>query len=46
MEKRQQTKPLVLDTIQVDIPFKYLGFFLDDDAELEHIREVSIHTFS
>lgn len=25
---------------QVDIPVKYLGFFLDDDAELEHIRTV------
>ncbi|KAL3330658.1 hypothetical protein AABB24_034469 [Solanum stoloniferum] len=25
--------------LEVDIPFKYLGFFLDDDAELEHIRE-------
>ncbi|KAJ8526637.1 hypothetical protein K7X08_029114 [Anisodus acutangulus] len=23
----------------VDIPFKYLGFFLDDDKELDHIRE-------
>ncbi|KAL3498156.1 hypothetical protein ACH5RR_040888 [Cinchona calisaya] len=23
--------------IEVDIPIKYLGFFLDDDAELEHI---------
>ncbi|XP_019264987.1 PREDICTED: tryptophan--tRNA ligase, cytoplasmic-like [Nicotiana attenuata] len=25
--------------LEVDIPFKYLGFFLDDDAELERIRE-------
>lgn len=25
---------------QVDIPVKYLGFFLEDDAELEHIRTV------
>ncbi|KAK6129860.1 hypothetical protein DH2020_036378 [Rehmannia glutinosa] len=24
--------------LEVDIPVKYLGFFLDDDAELEHIR--------
>ncbi|KAK9667867.1 hypothetical protein RND81_13G016900 [Saponaria officinalis] len=24
--------------LQVDIPVKYLGFFLDDDAELEHIK--------
>ncbi|EPS64641.1 hypothetical protein M569_10138, partial [Genlisea aurea] len=22
----------------VDVPFKYLSFFLEDDAELEHIR--------
>lgn len=29
------------DLIQVDIPVKYLGFFLDDDAEYEHIRKVS-----
>lgn len=28
------------DFVQVDIPIKYLGFFLDDDAELEHIRKV------
>jgi len=26
--------------IQVDIPIKYLTFFLEDDAELEHIKEV------
>lgn len=26
--------------IQVDIPIKYLGFFLEDDAELEHIKKV------
>lgn len=44
-KKSQQTKPLLLDTVQVDIPFKYLGFFLDDDAEMEHIREVTIHAF-
>ncbi|XP_059275346.1 tryptophan--tRNA ligase, cytoplasmic [Lycium ferocissimum] len=25
--------------LEVDIPFKYLGFFLDDDKELDHIRE-------
>lgn len=25
--------------LEVDIPIKYLGFFLDDDAELEHIRK-------
>lgn len=24
--------------LEVDIPVKYLGFFLEDDAELEHIR--------
>lgn len=24
--------------LEVDIPIKYLGFFLDDDDELEHIR--------
>ncbi|GAB2229126.1 hypothetical protein Drorol1_Dr00023261 [Drosera rotundifolia] len=24
--------------LEVDIPIKYLGFFLEDDAELEHIR--------
>ncbi|KAJ4889001.1 Nucleotidylyl transferase superfamily protein [Raphanus sativus] len=24
---------------QVDIPFKYLSFFLDDDTELEHIKK-------
>ncbi|KAK9118440.1 hypothetical protein Scep_016533 [Stephania cephalantha] len=26
--------------LEVDIPFKYLSFFLDDDAELEHIRKM------
>ncbi|KAL5983190.1 hypothetical protein ACLOJK_017274 [Asimina triloba] len=25
--------------LEVDIPVKYLGFFLEDDAELEHIRK-------
>ncbi|KAF3595580.1 hypothetical protein DY000_02020609 [Brassica cretica] len=25
--------------LEVDIPFKYLSFFLDDDAELEHIKK-------
>ncbi|KAH7685165.1 Tryptophan--tRNA ligase protein [Dioscorea alata] len=25
--------------LEVDIPVKYLSFFLDDDAELEHIKE-------
>ncbi|MQL99665.1 hypothetical protein Taro_032391, partial [Colocasia esculenta] len=24
--------------LEVDIPVKYLGFFLEDDAELEHIK--------
>ncbi|KMZ68928.1 Tryptophan--tRNA ligase [Zostera marina] len=24
--------------LEVDIPYKYLSFFLDDDAELEHIK--------
>ncbi|KAL1194961.1 Tryptophan--tRNA ligase, cytoplasmic [Cardamine amara subsp. amara] len=24
---------------KVDIPFKYLSFFLEDDSELEHIRK-------
>ncbi|KAL6961928.1 tryptophan--tRNA ligase [Sarracenia purpurea var. burkii] len=24
--------------LEIDIPIKYLGFFLEDDAELEHIR--------
>jgi hypothetical protein len=27
--------------IQVDIPIKYLSFFLEDDAELEHTKKVS-----
>ena len=26
--------------MQIDIPVKYLGFFLEDDAELEHIKRV------
>ncbi|CAI7853312.1 unnamed protein product [Closterium sp. NIES-53] len=26
---------------QVDVPVKYLSFFLDDDSELEHIKTVS-----
>ena len=26
--------------IQVDIPIKYLSFFLEDDAELEHTKRV------
>ncbi|KAJ0254259.1 hypothetical protein HA466_0107900 [Hirschfeldia incana] len=25
--------------LEVDIPFKYLSFFLDDDTELEHIKK-------
>ncbi|GMQ02010.1 hypothetical protein CsSME_00048441 [Camellia sinensis var. sinensis] len=25
--------------LEVDIPIKYLGFFLEDDAELDHIRK-------
>lgn len=29
-----------LHKFQVDIPIKYLGFFLEDDAELEHIKQV------
>lgn len=27
---------------QVDIPVKYLGFFLEDDAELDHIKKVLV----
>lgn len=34
------------DIIQVDIPVKYLSFFLDDDAELEHIKKVIFYLFS
>ncbi|RWW31191.1 hypothetical protein GW17_00004191 [Ensete ventricosum] len=30
--------PCAID--QVDIPVKYLGFFLEDDAELDHIKKV------
>ena len=30
-----------LCSLQVDVPVKYLTFFLDDDAELEHIKTVS-----
>lgn len=26
--------------VQIDIPIKYLNFFLEDDAELEHIKMV------
>lgn len=26
---------------QVDVPIKYLTFFLEDDDELEHIKRVS-----
>lgn len=29
-----------MDNNQVDISVKYLSFFLDDDAELEHIKKV------
>lgn len=32
----------VFDIIQVDIPVKYLSFFLEDDAELEHIKKVKL----
>ncbi|KAM3322741.1 tryptophan-tRNA ligase, cytoplasmic [Capsicum chacoense] len=38
-EKKHSKLYLVLDTMQVDIPFKYLGFFLDDDKELKRIGE-------
>lgn len=31
-----------LGLYQVDIPIKYLGFFLEDDAELEHIKKVRL----
>lgn len=31
---------LYVDIMQVDIPVKYLGFFLEDDEELEHIKRV------
>ena len=31
--------------IQVDIPIKYLSFFLEDDAELEHIKKVWFLSF-
>lgn len=30
---------LLLPWLQVDVPIKYLGFFLDDDKELERITE-------
>ena len=30
----------LLVIIQVDIPIKYLSFFLEDDAELEHTKRV------
>jgi len=33
------------DIIQVDIPIKYLSFFLEDDAELEHIKKVIFLSF-
>lgn len=26
--------------VQVDVPIKYLNFFLEDDDELEHIKKV------
>ncbi|XP_033130901.1 tryptophan--tRNA ligase, cytoplasmic-like isoform X1 [Brassica rapa] len=32
--------------LEVDIPFKYLSFFLDDDAELEHIKKVDYITLA
>ncbi|KAL6522329.1 hypothetical protein OROHE_016882 [Orobanche hederae] len=28
---------VIFPAVQLDIPIKYLGFFLEDDAELEHI---------
>lgn len=31
---------------QVDIPVKYLSFFLDDDAELEEIKKVGSSVLS
>ena len=33
---------LFLSSTQVDIPVKYLSFFLEDDAELEHIKKVKL----
>lgn len=37
----QGHKPLFcLPSLQVDIPVKYLNFFLEDDDELEHIKKV------
>ncbi|RRT56396.1 hypothetical protein B296_00019303 [Ensete ventricosum] len=37
-------KPALIESsffpaLQVDIPVKYLGFFLEDDAELDHIKK-------
>ena len=32
----------LLVIIQVDIPIKYLSFFLEDDAELEHTKKVRL----
>ena len=34
--------PSLFMVSQEDIPFNYLSFFLEDDAELEHIRKVKI----
>ncbi|KFK37874.1 hypothetical protein AALP_AA3G040400 [Arabis alpina] len=39
----RKTKELQNDLgadLEVDIPFKYLNFFLEDDSELEHIKKV------
>jgi tryptophanyl-tRNA synthetase len=33
------------EIIQVDISVKYLNFFLEDDAELEHIKKVRFLLF-
>ena len=30
--------------VQVDVPIKYLNFFLQDDDELEHIKKVILIT--
>ena len=33
---------MIFNIIQVDIPIKYLSFFLEDDAELEHMKKVRL----
>jgi len=35
-----------LQLLQVDIAVKYLGFFLDDDKELERIKEVRLRVIA